>query len=868
MSSLGPEFSLYSDDCSGASIPTGGTCDITLRFQPTTSNAFSGELRWPIVGPVLAHATSTVTADAGVAIASVSATGNGSISPSLRTVRNQETGQFTLTPQPHHHIQSATGCNGSLDGNVYTTGPVDRPCTVSVAFAPNLYTVDATAIGNGTVSPASQVLMANQTASLTLTPAANHHVANVSGCTGTLNNNTFTTDPITASCSVQATFALNSYSVTTASQGNGVISPSTASVAHGGTPTFTLTPAPNHHLVNVSGCNGSLNGSQYTTGPITSACAVNASFELDHYQITASSTGNGTISPTTLSVGHGQSATFTLTPAGGYGIAGVSGCPGTLNGNEYTIDSVTQACAITADFSAAQPSFTTDLSQPLDIDATGLLTALSQDTYPQATDALGNPLEVTLVNDQAHFLPGRHELQWRAVDEAGVAVTATQVLQVWPIVAMGPNVWMGQQRGDVASFKVVLNGPAPAYPYDVAYRVDGAGVEHDLRSGTVRFENGQTEQDVFVAITAEPAPNTPARATTVTLENTRNIGTRDALTVYMNQHNLPPVAQVRALRADQDGSSFDRHGGAITLMAEVNDPNTQDTHSYLWSIPSQAAVTDHGASLVLEPATMEPGIHRFQVQITDDGAPAMSITAALDLVITETPVALPSGAAGWLPSALPAHADYALPMSNVLPSATSEFQQHLLEAAPGLQLRLGAMAIQEAAHQAQLTNAALPADTVANIGGYFDFQLSGLNSPGNLATVVIPQRSPVPERAVYRKFDIDKQMWHSFVQNSLNQIASAPGAPGICPPPHSTEYRPGLTQGDWCVRLTLEDGGPNDSDGEPNGVIADPGGVGQADVVSIAPPVTRSGRGSLGWMTLGMLATLLCARRAAMSRSR
>jgi hypothetical protein len=48
---------------------------------------------------------------------------------------------------------------------------------------------------------------------------------------------------------------------------------------------------------------------------------------------------------------------------------------------------------------------------------------------------------------------------------------------------------------------------------------------------------------------------------------------------------------------------------------------------------------------------------------------------------------------------------------------------------------------------------------------------------------------------------------------------------GVCPPPGSAEYRPGLNHGDWCVQVTIEDGGPNDADGAKNGVIASLAGV-------------------------------------------
>jgi hypothetical protein len=67
--------------------------------------------------------------------------------------------------------------------------------------------------------------------------------------------------------------------------------------------------------------------------------------------------------------------------------------------------------------------------------------------------------------------------------------------------------------------------------------------------------------------------------------------------------------------------------------------------------------------------------------------------------------------------------------------------------------------------------------------------------------------------------------WNNFIANERNAVFSAPGAEGFCPPPKSDEYQAGLTAGDWCVKLLIEDGGPNDADGLSNQAIKDPGGV-------------------------------------------
>lgn len=66
--------------------------------------------------------------------------------------------------------------------------------------------------------------------------------------------------------------------VTTQASPSGSIAPTSASVSAGGRAVFTLTPAPGAVLVGVSGCGGTLEGNQYTTGSISSACKVVATF--------------------------------------------------------------------------------------------------------------------------------------------------------------------------------------------------------------------------------------------------------------------------------------------------------------------------------------------------------------------------------------------------------------------------------------------------------------------------------------------------------------------------------------------------------------------------------------------------------------
>jgi hypothetical protein len=72
--------------------------------------------------------------------------------------------------------------------------------------------------------------------------------------------------------------------------GKGTISPAAVTVAEGQTQTFTVTPAAGYAISSMSGCGGSLNGSTFTTAPISDACSISAIFAV---VVTAQSKGGG-----------------------------------------------------------------------------------------------------------------------------------------------------------------------------------------------------------------------------------------------------------------------------------------------------------------------------------------------------------------------------------------------------------------------------------------------------------------------------------------------------------------------------------------------------------------------------------------------
>jgi len=130
----------------------------------------------------------------------------------------------------------------------------------------------------------------------------------------------------------------------------GMVSPASVSVRKGATAKFALIAATGYEVMGATGCGGSLSGSEYTTGVLSEACTVSATFRLKRYTVTATAGAGGTISPASVSVEHGVRAAFTLTPSAGFAVAAVSGCAGSLSGNTYTTGPITGSCEVAASF--------------------------------------------------------------------------------------------------------------------------------------------------------------------------------------------------------------------------------------------------------------------------------------------------------------------------------------------------------------------------------------------------------------------------------------------------------------------------------------------------------------------------------------
>ena len=530
----------------------------------------------------------------------------------------------------------------------------------------------------------------------------------------------------------------------------------------------------------------------------------------------------------------------------------------------------------------------TMLEPVVTVDATSYFTQVN--LAATAFDTLDGDVTVSL-DYLGPYRPGHHRLVWTARDRENNIATAPQILNVRPLVEIAPSKVVGESQS--VEVVVKLNGPAPNYPIEIQYGVSGSADESDmtLADGVLEIASG-TQASLTFDVLADAIVEADE---TIILSLNSVLGDavlssnpqRRQQSITIVERNIAPELELVVTQGEIQSNSVYQDQGAVTVFARVFDANN-DTLSISWEpsleLPEQLIAE---SELSFEPAGLDTSHVDINVIVSDGQAqisnrirlfvlPALPVlSAATDSDndgISDAEEGVTDSDKDKVPDYLDAIDDPAL----LAPDPNAE-QSSLLSTEQGLSLALGDLAAASQTGGAQLSvddivnndGEQVGDDDFSIVGGVFDFEVSGLNEVTRQAQVVIPLPQAIPANAVYRKFN--GEVWLDFVIDGDNAIASSGRVDGLCPAADSELYQAGLTPFDTCVRLTLSDGGPNDADGEVNGVIKDPGGVAIAAAeLSVSfeqeqlqkPTEQPEGGGSsrMAWL-LAMLALLVIRRR-------
>jgi len=176
-----------------------------------------------------------------------SAEAGGTITPfGLQEVNYGSNQTYTITADAGHHIADVM-VDGVSVGAVgsYTVRNITEPRTIHAMFAVDTFTVAASSEGSGTITPPGTLepeFGSNQT--YTITADTGHHVADVrvdGASVGAAGSYTF--ERISGSHTIHAVFAVDTFTISAGSEGNGTISPSGfVEVPYGSSQVFTISP--------------------------------------------------------------------------------------------------------------------------------------------------------------------------------------------------------------------------------------------------------------------------------------------------------------------------------------------------------------------------------------------------------------------------------------------------------------------------------------------------------------------------------------------------------------------------------------------------------------------------------------------------
>jgi len=257
-------------------------------------------------------------------------------------------------------------------------------------------------------------------------------------------------------------------------------------------------------------------------------------------------------------------------------------------------------------------------------------------------------------NDQVALPSGPLSLQVVAIDDAGNRSDPAEfIVNIYPQVLFTlPESVTGEPSQ--ARLAVTLSGPSPEYPIVVGFSLDTQSADladldteiFDSENITISIENAAALDDAALIIpviddgVVEADETMLFSVSSVQAGQTRYdeltgapIDTQHVLSV--TEANLAPAVSIIFTQNDIEVISVDSKGGDVIISAVVNDPNGNDTHSFVWDTTDLQTTVGNVSQFTFSPASFEDGLYNFSVSITDSGESPLSAESNGILVIEE-----------------------------------------------------------------------------------------------------------------------------------------------------------------------------------------------------------------------------------------
>ncbi|WOH38129.1 hypothetical protein RI844_02525 [Thalassotalea fonticola] len=474
------------------------------------------------------------------------------------------------------------------------------------------------------------------------------------------------------------------------------------------------------------------------------------------------------------------------------------------------------------------PAFAEDIAAIV-VPAMGLLTNVEQAILAAnivASDLFDGDIAAKIESEELLFTSGKHIVEMSATDAAGNKSVKDITLDIPPIFSVSQS--LTTTAGAALSIPVSLSGIAANYPVDISYSVIGPVT---IGAGVITFDEDNDQTSLSLSVDESAVDGDEILVSFETSANAVVHGNTQVKVVVDNENNAPLLA-LETRQADQSVSVVSPTQGVVTITANINDLNVDDTHAVSFDVIGAEFVDlmldDNHRTFEFDPALLESGSYQVKVSVIEANTPELLETTIYRNIIVDselTEIQVDSDQDGIVDSLDSDNTPSRLPIAD---------KQQPLQVSTGLALALGDIALaSDDARDASIAADAIETDYhFTPISTIINFIVNGLSEKGSSVAIVLPlaQEETILEGSVYRKYSPAKG-WFNFVEDESNSLASAAkDAVGNCPAPYAASYYQadgvtanGLITGFDCIQLTIADGGANDGDELSNGTIADPG---------------------------------------------
>ena len=427
-----------------------------------------------------------------------------------------------------------------------------------------------------------------------------------------------------------------------------------------------------------------------------------------------------------------------------------------------------------------------------------------------------NDKKAKIIKDSLLLPSGSHIITWSATDNSGNIATTTQVIKVNPLV----NFYYGQTGSNeqTLTISVSLSGKAVEYPVSIPFSVTGIDVaDYSVSSETITIDYGRVGTVSFSIKTSNA--NTVVLTMGAPTNATKGKRNSQKISILAEDDNRAPI--IKGLEIKQNniliGNSIPVTAGQIIITPNVFDANN-DAMTYTWVVNP-----NHNSDLIIsgnnknkntysfDPSGLTIGKVQHITLEVNDGTTSTSKVLALKIIAANKVVTDTNGngindskEVGYAPHELHATVD------------------KIIRSVAGIKLSAGKMADGSGKVSKQqmkdyiAINGGKGIEDILTTGDIFDYVAENLANIAGTTTIIIELENAIPSGAVLRKYSLTDG-WDNFVENDKNIIESQ-----ISTDCNNENWSSGLLIGGTCLRITIEDGGLNDTDGKPNGSIEDP----------------------------------------------